>query len=677
MAGISNITGTPNEVVPVEEIADELARIVRNAFIEAENYRRFSGVEERLLRALRMRRYQYDPEDVALLGGIDIYIGLGAMKSRAASSWINDILLNSLDKPWTIKSDTIPDLPEWLKEQVVDALEMELQQMGVPANIRARAKQLKDAAYTYAVKKATDAASGMENKIADQMVKGDWRLVFAQFIDDLTTFPLAIIRGPIIQKKKVLDWTGNTVLEEDEVIYTDRRISPFDFYPAMNSTTTQDGTFLIERFQAQPELLHKCLNLEGFNEDAIREILNEYGNHGFSELLRPDYQRRFLEDKYQSNYDLGTIDTLIYNGRIVGSSLIDNGVMVPDPQEYYEVEVWTVNNRTIKAILNPYPLQIRPVFATSFVKVPGSLWGEGLLDILRDMQRVVNSCARSIVRNMSFSSGPFGEVEVSRLQEGEIPQELTPYKLFHVDPDLSGGNKPAFTFHNIDSVAPQLMQIFDRFGKLADDLSGVPAYVLGNPAVAGAGRTMGGLAMLMANAAKGIKNVILNVDRDVIEPRITLQYNMNMKFDTDFDIKGDAQIIARGATGLLQRELSQARMVELLQTYLPYVQAGLIPQLGAQIMIRESMKNTGLPIDEILPNPNPNSALATQLTRIGATPADVQGLQTGQSNPPQPLGARSVSPAFPQQSPGFPFSKAALMPSEPPPGAPINLPTGA
>lgn len=662
---------TPSDAEP---IADELASIVRNDFITAENYRRFSGVEERILQAMRMRRYQYDPQDVGLIGAIDIYMGIGALKSRAAESWINDILLNAFDKPWTIKPDPIPDLPEWLKEQVVDALEMELESMGVPQDIRSRAKELKDAAQQYADKKAADAAKGMERKIDNQMTEGGWRYTFAQFITHFCTFPLAVLRGPLIEKKRRLNWDGNNIKEVEQVIYTDRVINPFDFYPAMNSTTTQDGSYIIERFQAQPSYLHSCIGLPGFDEGALREVLQEYGEDGFSEYLRPDYQRRYLEDKYQSTQDIKTIDTLIWNGRMQGNALLRNGVSVPDPQKYYEAEIWTVNNRTVRAILNPYPLQQRPVFATSFVKVPGSLWGEGLLDILRDTQRICNSAARSIVRNMSFSSGPIGEVDVSRLQEGEVPQDFTPYKLYHVQPDMAGSGKPAFHFENITNVTVELSAVFEKFMKLADDLSGIPAYVLGNPQLAGAGRTMGGLSMLMQNAAKGIKNCILNIDRDIIEPRVTMQYNLNMKYSDDPDIKGDAQIISSGASGLLQRELAQQKITEMMQIFMPYVQGGIIPIPGAQVLIREAMKNSGLPVDQIVPNPYPdNDLLRTSLARIGAP--NLQGMQSGFSGAQPQLDNRNAAAALPSaQVPPQPTPQPAT--PTPSPG-PVNMPAGA
>jgi hypothetical protein len=266
---------------PQEEIEDNLARHVRNCFIENEMYRRISGVEERLLKALRARRYVYDPEDAGLVGAIDVYIGLTALKCRAAESWINDILLSAIDKPWTISPTPIPNLPDWMKEQVVDALELELQQNGIPQDLRARAKQLKDAALKYAIQKAATACAGMEAKIEDQLLEGGWRESFAEFIQDFCTFPAAFMRSPVIENKRRLEWNGNKVVEKIDTIYTNRRISPFDAYPSLESTTPQNGRNFIERLKMQFDELYLCLGLDGFNDENIRQLLAQYRHTGF------------------------------------------------------------------------------------------------------------------------------------------------------------------------------------------------------------------------------------------------------------------------------------------------------------------------------------------------------------------------------------------------------------
>jgi hypothetical protein len=220
-----------------------------------------------------------------------------------------------------------------------------------------------------------------------------------------------------------------------------------------------------------------------------------------------------------------------------------------------------------------------------------------------------------------------------------------------------GSASTAFRFQVIPSTVKELIEGATYFYKLADDISGIPAYVMGNPQVQGGGRTLGGLSMLMGNAAKGIKAVALHIDEDVIEPTVTDYYNYNMLTSDDPDIKADAKVIARGASGLLQRELAQSKMTDILQLLTPYATAPLPPQGSTLVpvdtireVISEVLKSTGMHIS--LPNPRQGSNLLQDLQGAGISTAMSRG--AGQ---PQPLPPQSVVPS---QKP-----------------SPINLPQGS
>src|SRR5262249_25525558 len=159
---------------------------------------------------------------------------------------------------------------------------------------------------------------------------GGWRECFAEFIQDFCTFPAAFLRSPIINNKRRLEWNGNKVVEKVDTIYSCRRISPFDAYPSLESTTPQNGRYFIERRKLGFDELYLCLGLEGFNEETIRQLLNQYRNTGYEEQLRPDFQRKFLQDTYTPTLDRKTLDTLIYNGKISGKLLMENNVLCQD-----------------------------------------------------------------------------------------------------------------------------------------------------------------------------------------------------------------------------------------------------------------------------------------------------------------------------------------------------------
>ena len=97
-------------------------------------------VEQKMLKGVRQRRGEYDPEvagEINKTGGSMIYMMLTSNKCRAATSWLLDTLMGSRDeKPWTIDPTTLPDIdPEDMQEILAratqEALAME-QSIGAP-----------------------------------------------------------------------------------------------------------------------------------------------------------------------------------------------------------------------------------------------------------------------------------------------------------------------------------------------------------------------------------------------------------------------------------------------------------------------------------------------------------------------------------------------------------------
>lgn len=635
---MSKVYMEPPETTPQTNLENRLAEYVRGAFTESTDHRQNAGIDAQLINCAFSKRREYTATQ---LQNIDMpnppHMGIASLKSRAGASWLTDILIPSYDKPWTLKSTPIPKLPKRLREAIIDALEETVRAGEKDARgLTEQARMLKAEAMRMAQDLADKANENMERQIEDQLMEGNWRNAFGSFIDDLSVYPSAFLRGPVFVNTKKAVWEENKLVVRTEPVPFVMRVSPFDVFPSPDSTTTQDGKYIITRQRMLGERLHSCIGMFGFREEAIRRVLSDFPT-GYSENLQFDQARDRIETKEETLIGYTTpLDTLVYNGQIDGQTLIDGGLLVPDPQAFYEAEVWTIANITVKAVLNPYETGRRPIYSTSWVKVPGSFWGDSIITLLLDLERVGNSIARSILKNAGYSSGPIGEVDTERLAAGEDPTNVVPYRIYGVSPDLTGGGRAAFNFYAVPNVAAPLQSLFEYYKQMADDVSGVPAYVLGSPAAAGAGRTATGLAALMSNAAKGVKAAILNVDRDVIEKLITGYYEFNLMTSDDPTIKGDAQVIATGASGLLQRELAQSRNAELLQLLAPYTQSGIVKPETIQILLREILKSTGLPVDDMVEDPKAVQERAQQDILAGRTTPETLGAAGGQL-PPTPL----------------------------------------
>ena len=95
-------------------VVQGLAAYIRTKWTLARTAKQMT-VETRMLRSVRARRGEYDPDMLAQIaeqGGTQIYMYLTSNKCRAASSWLRDVLLSgSDDKPWTLNPNPVPDMP--------------------------------------------------------------------------------------------------------------------------------------------------------------------------------------------------------------------------------------------------------------------------------------------------------------------------------------------------------------------------------------------------------------------------------------------------------------------------------------------------------------------------------------------------------------------------------------
>ena len=662
--------------------AVRLGKFVQSAFQAAADHRRGLGVDEQMRSGLRAVLNEYDPDVAALLGDdASIYVGLTNVKVRALQSWLTDILANVSDKPWTLQPTPSPELSAADREIVVQQLAQEVAAQGIenqPEIVMELARHMKAAQKKYADKLAEAAVSRMEQKIEDHLLEGGWRDALAAFFVDLSIYPSAVMKAPVLKEKKTLRWIDGQPVPVSELVYGVERVSPFDIFPAPNAVDPQTGAYIIERRRMSPSALDDAKRMVGFQPTVI-DALRAVHPAGYKDgVVAEESEHAQLEiranlTKSKSAPD-SLYDVIIYYGKVPGRHLMEMGIDVADMTAMYEAEVWVCAGYTLRAILNPHPLGRRPFHATSFDKIPGSFWGRSLPSILSDPQRMVNAAARALARNMPFSSAPVSEVDVDRLVDEEDITSITPYRVYLTSNDaVVNSNQPVFRFHQIPDNAGSLLKVQDYYTKLADDVSGIPAYVIGNPNVAGAGRTLGGLSLLMGNAAKGVKKVIGNIDRDVIEPLVSSLFELLMMFDPDTSIKADAKVVARGASGILQRELSQSRAVETLQMLTPYVQLGIVPPIGLQVLLRQIMQSLGYSDNEIVPDPDRQNALALQAQQAQIMAQAAQGAQGGGGaiQAPAKPGAIDFRAQIPATPPPTLDNRSA---TPPPPGAADQVP---
>jgi hypothetical protein len=581
-----------------------------------------NSVEPRMLQSLRQRRGEYDPDKLQQLqtqGSSLIYMSLSSTKCRAASSWLRDVLLTtSADKPWSIDPTPVPDIDPSVKQQVLQNVYQMVSQMHAQGmdpsitDVRQMIVNGKDEAMARIKDIAKRAADRMEEKMQDQLLQGGWLESFSEFIDDITTFPSAFLKGPVVRRRPKLKWVEGPngtydVDVQDELVLEWERVDPFSMYPAPDSSGINDG-YLIERHRLHRADLNALMGVEGYSDQAIRAVLDAYGKGGLHDWINIDQAKADAEGKntYSSMSNPSElIDALQFWGSVQGKLLLEWGYpkeQVPDPLKDYNVEAWLIGNWIIKASINPDPLGRKPYYKASYEEIPGAFWGNAVTDLCRDSQDMCNAAARALVNNMGIASGPQVVYNVDRLPAGEDVTQLYPWKVWQVTNDPLGGSQPMMQFFQPNSLANELMAVYDKFAVLADEYTGIPRYMTGDAGVGGAGRTASGMSMLMGNAGKSIKQVISNIDIHVTQPAIGRLYYYNMRYSDDPDLKGDICIVARGANSLIIKEQAQQRRNEYMQLVLNSpIAYQVLGMEGVAMLLREGAKGLGMNTDVLVP----------------------------------------------------------------------------
>ena len=598
-------------------------------------------LEERMLQCLRQRNGEYDPEKLAEIneqGGSDIYVNLTSVKCRAATSWLRDTLLGSgADKPWSIEGTPNPDMPPeimaGLQQDLMQQLMQHLEMGGAPPSqeqLRVIAQQMKDEADRMLKEESAERVERMERKMEDQLEEGGWHKAFNEFLDDIVTFPFGVIKGPIKRKRKTLQWQNGKLVPVETVRNEWERVDPFMIYWAAWSWRLGDG-YVIERHRMTAEALQALIDVPGYNNDAIRTVLNDFGSMGMKQWLWTDSSKAQAEGKYTTDAVISgdLVDAIQLWDSVKGSLLKEWGLTakeIPDPDLTYPCEVWLIGNVVIRAVLNYDPLGRKPYYLSSYENLPGSVDGKGVTDLCRDAQSMVNASARALANNMGISSGPQVGVNVSRLPSGEDITDMHPWKIWQFTASDVGDNSAPITFFQPQSNAQELMAVFEKFSARADEDTMIPRYMTGEN-TPGAGRTSSGLSMLISNAGKGIKQVISNIDHDVITPAIERLYQDNLRYSDDPDLIGDVNIVAKGASSLVVKEAEAVRRNEFLQVVLnsPVAQQ-IVGMDGAAELLRGQAKHLSGNVDRIVPDRKQISTMEQQQQIIAQLQQQLQML---------------------------------------------------
>lgn len=554
-----------------DDYYDPIAREVGRRLREGQNWRQIDSIGGRSVEQTLTDSYnQYHSilpacdQQLVDESGIDVYVSITQKKCRVLEAFMRDLIMGDTQQLLNLRHTPIPELSKAGTQAVVAELRAALSQVTgtlEPETIRALASQMKGQQFQQELITAQREATRQQRVIADQWTEIKFLDEYSKFIHYLGRDPYAVMVGPVTRGEGVMSWSGNTLKEvyrQNDYVHAP---DPRDYFYSEDACGRGTGKFELVREKMSKAALCRNADSEGWIKENVMRAVEQHRRNAMIDTQSGG--RGTAAVGMQTDPDM--MPTIRHFGKFSGCELRPYGLSLDDDKQY-ECMALVIGGYTCRLEVNTDPTaQQRRIYTTSYSEVPGRIPGFGIAQLCRDIERMFMASLRNMMQNVSASAMPMGEVDYTRIAKYMAPGSIGAVlanTIMPVDPDPVGGGRPAHHFHNIPSQAAALSALMDKFEHMADQYTGLPAALHGQPIGTGANRTFRGMINLQGNAMKIIQSAFFNVDRDVFNPLIQTYHYVNR---TKHKFRGDAKVEGSGVSGLLQKELARQRASENVQ----------------------------------------------------------------------------------------------------------------
>lgn len=576
----------PNDNSPTTRLTPttlvQLGQNLNNLFTQYKSDRQLA--ERRWLQNQRqyLGIYDADVEKELQPNRSRAYPRLTRVKCISILSRIMNLMFQGNDKNWTLTAAPWPDMTiEDVKKAVAQCQADDQKGGGQPQQVTRE--------YVMAcVKRAAQLrAKCVIELIDDQMQElggdqtEDYVALNRRALQSGILYGMGVLRGPFARECEMIEWSDDDQYPLPKRIKAHKPmfefLSVWDFYPDMSAKRFNkkhmDGYFVRQVMSRQG--LRKLADREDFMGDQIKKYLiaNQIGNYRpqwyESELRAMGVKANVNEQKIEST----KYEILAYHGPVTGQFLQLAGEEVPEDKlsDDFDAEVWMLDGIVIKCIANPWAslgVEMNMIHSYCYDEDDTSPIGFGVPVAIRDSQMGVSAATRMLMDNASVVCGPNIEVNTDLMRPDMDVSNITAYKVWYREGTGVEAQYPAVRNVQLDAHIDPLMKIIELFFKIAD----METFV--GPATGGdmqngpsePFRTAAGASQLMGQAALPFKDMIRAFDtftQSIVQSMITF----NRKFNEKLTPSGDYNVIARGATSLMQKE-ARGQMADNLATTL-------------------------------------------------------------------------------------------------------------
>jgi hypothetical protein len=542
--------------------------------------------ELKWMRNLRQYLGQYDPdiEKDLSVNRSRAYPRITRVKCISVLSRIMNLMFPGNERNWELQASPSPDIAP---EEVMQVLQNLMQSKQAAGDQTPITDDDVDAAVMELAQKR---AEKLSTQIDDQLQElgGDQSLDYIalnrRVVQSGIMYGLGVMRGPFVTATEKTKWGIDTMsgmpiprgVTEYKPMF--EFLPVWDFYPDMSAKTlrSMDGYFI--RLVMSRHQLRKLADRQDFFGEIIKTYLKTTGQRGNYKAQPFEAELRTMGVKINVNEqkaETTKYEVIVWNGPVSGQFLKMAGVEVPEDRmaDDLEAEVWMIDNNVIKADLNPWRklgTDVQTIHTFLFDEDDTSPIGNGLPNVMRDSQMSVCAASRMLLDNASVVCGPNLELNTELLRLDQDLTSVHAYKIWYREGLGLDAQQQAVRNVQIDSHMDELLKTIDLFMKFAD----METFV--GPATGGdmekspsePMRTAAGASMIRGDAALPFKDIIRNFD-SFTQSYITALVWFNRKFNPKPESAGDYNVIARGATSLIAKEVRGMQLDQLAATMTP------------------------------------------------------------------------------------------------------------
>lgn len=542
--------------------------------------------EQRWLKNLRQYLGVYDPEVESQLpmNRSRAYPRLTRMKCIAMLSRVMNLMFPGNEDNWELSASPSPSMSP---EAVADAVSELIQERKDAGQQAALTQDLVDEAVR---RLATKQAGQLTLLIKDQLVElggdqtVDWVGLNRKVADSGIKYGIGVLEGPYVRKVETSGWVlvaNGGFQPQTKVEYKPQydHLPVWDFYPDMSSRSLPGEGYFVRKVLGR-SALRKLADRGDFFAAQVKEVISRIPGGNYKARSWETELRTMgtsIRAETTSNQTTGRekYEVIIWKGPVSAQTLKEAGAAVPDNMiaDDVEAELWLVDNYVVKAEVNAWRklgLSMQQVHVFNFDEDDTSPISQGLPYVVRDSQLSICAATRMTLDNASVTCGPNLEVNTALMRLDQDLTSVQPYKIWYRDDEGLTAQYPAVRRIEIDGHLGELQGLVRMFLEFAEmetfigpatggDFQKMPSEPM---------RTAAGASMLRGDAALPFKDIVRNYD-SFTQSVIWSMVGFNKKFNPDLAPEGDYDVIPRGATSLIAKEVRGQQIDLLSQTLTP------------------------------------------------------------------------------------------------------------